>query len=176
MFASNMFKTISVFAIGFFAGAYFMHTKMRKEYEDIYADRMADLEDQYQEKEKNLDDKIEAKSLEKGVELAKSMAEAAPYSAATRTHEIIRPEELGETGYDVSYMTYHADGILTYDSDGSVAEEPERVVGPNALKNFGIYEKDIVQVRNHLYRKDYEIVRAYSTYADPDDSEEEDDG
>lgn len=176
MTAMSLLKTAVVFTAGFFAGAYFVNTRLRSAYDEVYREKKEDLEAEYKDKYDRLDDIVEEKSLEKGRQIAiekiQVMADenqqvSAIYDSTTRTHEILRPDELGETGYDVSYLTYHPDGTLTYDSDGSIAEEPERVVGPIALKNFGLYEPDIIHVRNHLFHKDYEVIRSGEFADDP---------
>ena len=43
-------------------------------------------------------------------------------------------------------------------------ENPQRTVGPDALNNLGKYVPDTIHVRNHLYHKDYEILRSLETY------------
>ena len=64
--------------------------------------------------------------------------------------------------------------FIEYDSDGSRVEDIEKVIGSKALDNFGADEPDLVHVRNHNYRKDYEVLRVRNNYADlyPDSREE----
>ena len=40
------------------------------------------------------------------------------------------------------------------------------MIGPKALDNFGAEEPDLVHVRNHNYRKDYEVLKVRNKYAD----------
>ena len=89
--------------------------------------------------------------------------------------EIIPSDEFGnEDDYETSFLTYYADGVMTYDSDGSRVEDIEKVIGPKALDNFGADEPDLVHVRNHNYRKDYEVLKVRNKYADlyPNSGEE----
>ena len=89
--------------------------------------------------------------------------------------EIIPSDEFGnEDDYETSFLTYYADGILAYDSDGSRVEDIEKVIGSKALDNFGAEAPDLVHVRNHNYRKDYEVLKVRNKYADlyPNSGEE----
>ena len=61
-------------------------------------------------------------------------------------------------------LTIFADGVLAYDLNGFLVEDPDRVIGPHTLDHMGQFEPDEIHVRNHLYRKDYEILRSEETY------------
>ena len=66
--------------------------------------------------------------------------------------------------FDTSFLTYTADGVLCYDQTGEKVDNVQRTVGPDALSNIGKFIPDTIHVRNHLYRKDYEILRSLETY------------
>lgn len=86
--------------------------------------------------------------------------------------KVIPPDEYGANGeneeyidYDLISFTYYADGVLTDDGDYPI-DDPEAVVGPDALNSFGEWEDDAVYVRNDDRRCFYEILRDLSNYSD----------
>ena len=74
-----------------------------------------------------------------------------------------------------SFLTLYADDVLAYDSDGSVVDDIESVVGQKALDAMGKFMPDTIHVRNHTYHKDYEVVKALQNYADVYREREEED-
>ena len=93
---------------------------------------------------------------------------------------IITPEEFADGEYDVKTLNFYSDGILA-DDEYTIIKDINGYVGNEALNSFGIYEQDVVYVRNDKYKIDYEILfdeRKYydvapkgSTTAYPDDEE-----
>ena len=86
--------------------------------------------------------------------------------------EVIPPDEYGANGEDDEYIdydligfTYYADGVLTDDGDYPI-DDPESVIGPDALDSFGEWEDDAVYVRNDDRKCFYEILRDLSNYSD----------
>ena len=82
---------------------------------------------------------------------------------------VISPEEFDEIGYEVSSLTYYADGVLADDVD-DVIENVDALVGEDSLKAFGEYEDDSVFVRNDALKTDFEILldkRKYSEVVGP---------
>lgn len=77
---------------------------------------------------------------------------------------VIPPAECGECDYEVIELTYFADGVLVDDYD-EVVDDPEDIVGPNALSSFGEYEEDTVYVRNDARRCDYCILKDLRNYS-----------
>ena len=79
---------------------------------------------------------------------------------------VIDPSEFGENPeYDTETLTYFADGVLVDDVD-DVIEEPDIVVGLEHLKIFEEFEAPTVNVRNDIYKTDYEIIRDDWNYSD----------
>lgn len=85
---------------------------------------------------------------------------------------VIPPDEYGENGdneeyidYDIVEFTYYADGVLTDDGDIPI-DDPESVIGPDALDSFGEWEDDMVYVRNDDRKCYYGICRDLSNYSD----------
>jgi hypothetical protein len=76
---------------------------------------------------------------------------------------IITPSEFGEEDYEEIELTYWADNVLSEDRD--IIEDPDDVVGTEALHSFGQYEDgDVVYVRDDRKRIDYAILRDYRNY------------
>jgi len=92
------------------------------------------------------------------VEATSDEAEETPY--------VISPDEFGTCeGYELIGFTYYADGVLTDEND-EVINQPETLLGPEALTSFGEYEDDSVFVRNDRLNCDYEVLLDQRVYAD----------
>ena len=77
---------------------------------------------------------------------------------------VIDPIEFGELdGYSTFELTYYEDGILE-DGDYEIVENPEEILGHDALDSFGKYEDDSVYVRNERLHADFQILKDYRTY------------
>lgn len=83
-----------------------------------------------------------------------SVLEDVPYA--------IEPEEFGDKvdeGWDMTTLTYFADGVLVDDVD-EIVEEPDVVVGLDNLRIFEEFpDATCVYVRNETWRTDFEILR-----------------
>lgn len=83
-----------------------------------------------------------------------SVLEDVPYA--------IEPEEFGdkeEEGWDMTTLTYFADGVLVDDVD-EIVEQPDVVVGLDNLRIFEEFpDATCVYVRNETWRTDFEILR-----------------
>lgn len=80
---------------------------------------------------------------------------------------VISEEEYDEAGFDTETLTYFADGVLT-DWFNEVVEDPEELVGSEALERFDEFadDGDTVFVRNPAHATDYEIQRDHRNYRD----------
>lgn len=79
---------------------------------------------------------------------------------------IIDPEEFGEyDDYMQISLLYFADKILT-DTDFNIVDDPNELIGPDALNHFGEYEEDAVHVRNDAKKCYYEILLEGRLYTD----------
>lgn len=170
---SNVIKSIVIFATGFVAGAYYVSTQMRDYYQQYADAQIEDVKQAFAEKEARMDSDIETKANKKAVDIAMQSMNLqtedgrSVYETSTHTYELLEPDRFGEIDeFETSFLTYFKDGILAYDIGGHVVDEPNRVVGPDAIDNIGKYSPDLIHVRNHLYRKDYEILRSAETYAE----------
>lgn len=79
---------------------------------------------------------------------------------------VIPPSSVGERdGYEITTLTYYADGILTDELD-QVVEDIDELIGEGSLTHFGEYEDDSVHVRNDSLQTDFEILRDLRNYSD----------
>lgn len=178
----NLAIDILLVGVGFAAGAYFMHVRMRKEYEKYAEAQIEDVKEHYKVRKEELDKMIDDAAQKKAVDLLTGPyrqveAPETPDRPSLEPIEIIEPEEFGcDDEYETSFLTLYKDGVLAYDSDGSKVDDIEAVVGQKALDSIGKFMPDGIHVRNHNYHKDFEVVKALQNYADvyPDRVEEED--
>ena len=78
--------------------------------------------------------------------------------------KVISPAEYGEMdSFEQLEFTLYADGILT-DDRGFLVEDPEEVLGPDALESFGEYEEDSVYVVNEGRRTYYAVLKDIRNY------------
>lgn len=71
--------------------------------------------------------------------------------------EVITPDEFGQLDYETVYLTYYADSVLATELD-DVIEDIGGTIGQRSILHFGEYEDEIVHVRNHQLRTDYEVT------------------
>lgn len=77
---------------------------------------------------------------------------------------VISPEEFGDMDeYECLSLTYFSDGILA-DENNQIIADPDNLIGPHSLEQFGEYEEDSVFVRNDKIRCDFEILLDLRTY------------
>lgn len=178
----RVFRDILLASVGFAAGAYFMHIRMRDEYQKFADAQIEDVRNHYNERQKKTDQLIEEEAQKKYLEYV-----SGPYRQGEDPEkpdreelvplEIIEPDEFGGIDeYETSFLTYYADGILAYDSDGTTIDDIQKVIGSEALSALGKFMPDAIHVRNHNYRKDFEVLKVTSRYRNlyPGDAEEED--
>lgn len=80
---------------------------------------------------------------------------------------IITPDEYGEyADYNLIDLLYFADDVLTDDQEELLDDDIMYIIGEDALRNIGKYEKDVVHVRNDELCCDYEIMRCARKYYD----------
>ena len=177
----NLAIDILLVGVGFAAGAYFMHVRMRKEHERYAEAQIADVQEHYKMRKEQLDKMIDDAAQKKAVDLLTGPYRQVkdpetPDRPSLEPIEIIEPEEFGcDDEYETSFLTLYKDGVLAYDSDGSKVNDIEAVVGQKALDSIGKFMPDGIHVRNHTYHKDYEVVKALQNYADVYREREEED-
>ena len=161
----NAMHDILLFGAGFAAGAYFMHTVMRRAYDKKYRKEVQDLKAHWEKREADLDEEVEKKANQKGFELAmgpyRTESDPEDIQKPEQAIEIIEPDEFGaDENYEISFLSFYADGKLVF--------------GDEALKHFGEFMPSTIHVRNHNYHKDYEILQVNQSFCDlhPDEEDE----
>lgn len=82
--------------------------------------------------------------------------------------EIISLEEYAasDTGYVKTSLNYYAGDDVVTDEKDTPLSDPEGFLGEDALVSFGLQsdDDDVVYVRNHELRGEYEVVRLHRSY------------
>lgn len=90
--------------------------------------------------------------------------------------DLIPPEECGDDpSYGFDELTYYSDGILVVDRNDEIIRDIQHTISELAIRSFGIYERDVIHVRNDNDEMYYEVRRVSCTYrqANGEDPEEE---
>lgn len=77
----------------------------------------------------------------------------------------IKPESLGDDEFNTEYLTLYEDDVLA-DNRGNPVKDIKGMVGSNYQQYFGVYEDDLVCIRNERLRTDFEICRDSRSYSD----------
>lgn len=183
---NNNVKIIFTFALGAAVGAVATQRFFKKKYEAIAQEEIDSVKEVYSKKEdilaKSLDsligeDESQPEVTEEDVDEYADMVNDLGYTKNEKKGgsdpmnenkiEVISPDEFGDNDeYDLISLTYYANKILTDDGDFEI-EDPETIVGTEALTSFGEYEQDAVYVRNDERKCYYEILRDNSDYSGP---------
>ena len=93
-----------------------------------------------------------------------------PPATTKKKIEVIAPGLWKENeDYSVVCLTYYDDRILADDAD-EIIDDPEEIVGEEALGSFGEYDDNVVLVRNDILKTYFEITldpRAYDEIPRP---------
>lgn len=82
---------------------------------------------------------------------------------------VISPDEFGDLGYEMVYLSLYADGVVAYDDDNSFMDEDDvnmLLGGDENLDQMGKFEPDILHIRNENEYTDYEITRDLRKYSE----------
>lgn len=82
---------------------------------------------------------------------------------------VISPDEFGDLGYEMVYLSLYADGVVAYDDDNSFMDEDDMETllgGDENLEQMGKFEPDILHIRNENEYTDYEITRDLRKYSE----------
>ena len=176
-------KGLFIFAAGVVAGAvagaYLVKDKImadaKQEIEEVREYYRSKKESKKEETEEvPMDRTVEVKHYEKEEKEYKTIVENSGYVNYNKPEQIIQhsvledapyaiePEEFGDKvdeGWDMTTLTYFADGVLVDDVD-EIVEQPDVVVGLDNLKIFEEFpDATCVYVRNETWRTDFEILR-----------------
>lgn len=175
----NIAIAVMAFAIGAVAGAGVtykaVNDKLEKKYRKQADDEINDMREMYQEIDKNREATFNDKVREGGIKFAmeKLHLQRADGSSIYDTtdaegntmYEIIKPDDFGENpNFEPRFLTLFADGWVAYDKTGELMEDTAKILGPDSLKYMGCYEPDVVYIRSHVYKKDYQVDRSAKTF------------
>lgn len=175
----NIAIAVLAFAIGAVAGAGVTYKavsdKLEKKYRKQADDEINDMREMYQEIDKNREATFDDKVREGGIKFAmeKLHLQRADGSSVYDTtdaegntmYEIIKPDDFGENpNFEPRFLTLFADGWVAYDKTGELMEDTAKILGPDSLKYMGCYEPDVVYIRSHVYKKDYQVDRSAKTF------------
>lgn len=194
---SNFISKMLIFAAGAAIGSFATYKVLKRKYEEQMNTEIDSIREMYGRHFKEKEETAQEETHEEEVpekEPAPSLHEIKEYLDKARTYlgtpepkkeevytivnkkepYIIEPGEFGEEdGYNAISLTYYADGIITDEWD-NVIEDPDSMIGPDALDHFGEYEDDSVFVRNEDLKSDFEILADVRRWADIPDKDKHD--
>ena len=170
-----------MFAAGAAVGSVVTWKLLKTKYEQIAQEEIDSVKETFsRNRELIIDEELEAK-LSEHIDMEKLREDRKDYATRIAEEEykeeeeiqemgvpyVISPDEFGEMGedYDTFSLTLYADGYLVNEDD-EVIDDPDYVVGPEALNSFGQYEEDSVFVRDDENMCDYEILKDYRKYGE----------
>lgn len=164
-------KQFATFAIGAVIGSVASWYITKKKYEKLIQEEIKSVKDAFRcesPKDKSECPTVEETEPEKTETiLYKSIAEnyMKPSDYNSNTIYVITPEEFGDCkDYKLVNLTYFEDEVLA-DDDFEIIDDPDSIIGEEALTCFGEYVDDVVHVRNETLKTDFEITldpRLYS--------------
>lgn len=170
---------VFAFSVGAAIGSAVTWRLLKKKYERIAHEEVAEMREYYQKKiaevrDKDISDKEEAKRYAQAMEYIETYgSEALKNTEKGDADEmpdphVIKPEDFGEClGYDTMFWTYYADGVLADEMDDPVeGDDIVKSVGSGFANHFGDYEPDVVHIRNNFKKTDYEVVKDALRYSD----------
>lgn len=119
-------------------------------------------------------DPEERKRVSEYIERVKKYNKASAQEFSARTGAgpyVIDPNEYGDfEDYDTVCLTYFADGVLVDDAGDIMSEEEiDESVGKDFADYFGVYENDLVVIRNDERCADYHIERDLRNSSEADE-------
>lgn len=160
---SNGITAFVAFAIGAAVGAVVTWKLAKSKFEQMAQEEIDSVKESFSKAYG------ENKSEDLTVDEAKKMMTDLGYSVEKEDDKmrpyVISPDEFGEKDYKMETLTYYNDRVLADRWDEPI-ENPEELLGDEALGSFGEYEDDAVYVRNDALKIDYEILLDTRNHAD----------
>ena len=184
---------VLIFATGVVVGSIMTARLIKDKYEKIAEDEIADMRDYYNEKRKKLSDLTEDtvseektsgitdeekeeydrqltnynKMFESGEE-TKNVAEDNDDEESDDDEDdgitLLHPQEFGTLDdYETAFLEYYTDGYVI-DEFGDVVDDPEKILGKEALGSIGKYSEDVIHVRNESEMTDFEVLKIAHDY------------
>lgn len=185
---------VLIFATGVVVGSIMTARLIKDKYEKIAESEIADMRDYYNEKRKKLsvltEDTI-SKEESSGItddekeeydrqltnynkmfvsgEETKNVVEEEEDNEESDDDEdngitLLHPQEFGTLDdYETAFLEYYTDGYVI-DEFGDVVDDPERLLGKEALGAIGKYSEDVIHVRNESEMTDFEVLKIAHDY------------
>lgn len=170
---SKNIKVLLAFVTGGVIGSLITTKLVKKHYERVADEEIASYKEYYSKKQESRvcpvndeeeEEKREPATKSKIMDYSKRVAslgykdyDEEGDAETVEEPELITPDEFGELDYETSYLSYYADKVLADELDDIVADI-EGTIGYHSLLHFGDHEEEIVHVRNHRLRVDYEVA------------------
>lgn len=179
------------FAVGAVAGAVAAWKLLKDKYDERTEEALQSIRAAYNDYNEDVEQRKE--DVENYIHILadtgyvnKSKAEREDYSVAKNEQKgggalvedagpyVISPDEFGDNGYDIAYLTYYNDGVLVSDMNDRL-DDADELVGTEFKKHFGEFDNPIeVIVRNDKLHCDYDITYDPRDYSDTQGSPEDD--
>ena len=177
---NDKLSSVIIFCGGVFIGGFLTWDFFKTKYEKIADEEIASVKETFEHREPRPDKNYKVEESLKGNDAYINIIDSNSYrnysNTAIKTDKkggtadmelkqpyVITPEQYEDNvDYTKVSLTWYNDEVLE-DDWGNVLD-PDDVIGSDALKTFGQYEKDSVFVRDDDEQIDYEILLDTSSY------------
>lgn len=160
MTKSNIMYFVGGIIAGTVVTSIIKERKFKKYMDNYYTEAdYIDDDDEYIAEEDEDEEEIEDKFEEYEEAVKEYTPEPVKRTEPTDEPYIITPKEFAEfDDYEVVGLTYYEGDGFVADYQDNLIDDVESTIGFEALENFGLYEEDIIHVRNDALKSDYEIT------------------
>ena len=177
---NDKLSSVIIFCGGVFIGGFLTWDFFKTKYEKIADEEIASVKETFEHREPRPDKNYKVEETLKGNDAYINIIDSNSYRNYSNTEietekkggtadmelkqpYVITPEQYEDNvDYTKVSLTWYNDEVLE-DDWGNVLD-PDDVIGSDALKTFGQYEKDSVFVRDDDEQIDYEILLDTSSY------------
>ena len=177
---NDKLSSVIIFCGGVFIGGFLTWDFFKTKYEKIADEEIASVKETFEHREPRPDKNYKVEEALKGSDAYINIIDSNSYrnysNTAIETDKkggtadmelkqpyVITPEQYEDNvDYTKVSLTWYNDEVLE-DDWGNVLD-PDDVIGSDALKTFGQYEKDSVFVRDDEEQIDYEVLRDTRSY------------
>lgn len=177
---NDKLSSVIIFCGGVFIGGFLTWDFFKTKYEKIADEEIASVKETFEHREPRPDNNYKVEEALKGNDAYVNIIDSSGYrnysNTAIETDKkggtadmelkqpyVITPEQYEDNvDYTKVSLTWYSDEVLE-DDWGNVLD-PDDVIGSDALKTFGQYEKDSVFVRDDDEQIDYEVLLDTRSY------------
>lgn len=180
-----MLKEILIFAGGVAIGSASCFWALKNHYERIAQEEIDNMRNELQDRLSEAPEPSKNEEKEEddiSIEMQPETTDISDYKVITKPYDysgtmnddmvqaaVITVSDYSDPDYD-NYskvnLVYYEDSVLAYESNGSIIEEPERILGSEWMTRFGEDVAGTVYVRNFDTQTDYEIEQSSDLYSD----------